>query len=215
MDVLTVQGTVKSQVSLPDYLFGQRVTHSILWESIRCRLANQHQGTVSTKTRAEVSGTGKKPWRQKHTGRARHGSRRSPIWRGGGIVFGPKPRDYSYRLPKKEKTLALVSALSARHAERAIKIVEDFVLSAPKTTELAGILKRLNLSGSVLFIVDRAPTELLLAGRNLRWLKIIGAEQLGAYDVLGSDTILFTESALARLMRRMGEIGVSSAGASQ
>lgn len=205
MDVLTVQGTVKAQISPPGVLFGRGIAQAVLWESVRCRLANQRQGTASTKTRAEVSGTGKKPWRQKHTGRARHGSRRSPIWRGGGIVFGPKPRDYSYRLPKGERILALASALSVRHAENAIRVVEDFALTRSKTRQLVDILSKLNLNGRVLFVVDKISTELLLAARNLRWLRVIGAAQLGAYDVLENDTVLFTENALTEVGRRAAE----------
>ncbi len=211
MEVLTVQGTVKSEIALPEALFGQTVAVPVLWESVRSRLANQRQGTACTKTRAEVSGTGKKPWRQKHTGRARHGSRRSPIWRGGGIVFGPKPRDYSYELPKKERALALVSALSAKHSDKAIKVVENFALSSTKTRELVDILGRLNLSGSVLLVVDKASRELLLASRNISWLKVIRADQLGAYDVLECDTLLFTEAGLAELTQRPGIAGKAAA----
>jgi len=200
--VLAVSGEVKSQVNLPESLFNKAGAASVLWESVRCRLANQRAGTACTKTRAEVSGTGKKPWRQKHTGKARHGSRRSPIWRGGGVAFGPRPRDYSYRLPKKERAQALASALSARRSEDAVRVVEDFVLPNAKTRELVGILARMKLSGSVLLLVESAPRELLLAGRNLAWLTILPVRQLGAYDVMQHDTLLFTESGLAGLTGR-------------
>ncbi|MEO0081983.1 MAG: 50S ribosomal protein L4 [candidate division WOR-3 bacterium] len=145
IDVLGADGAVKGKVELPEAVFGQPVHSSLVWESVKAFLANQRQGTAATKTRGEVSGTGKKPYRQKHTGRARHGSRRSPIFVGGGIAWGPKPRDYSQAIPKKKRRAALVSALSARHAEGGIVVVEDFELNQPKTKELVGILKAMGL----------------------------------------------------------------------
>lgn len=204
VDVLSVSGEVKSQVELPRELFGLEPDTGAVWAAVRMHLANRRQGTAKVKTRAEVSGTGKKPWRQKHTGRARHGSRRSPIWRGGGVVFGPLPRDYSGRLPKKERSRALASALSARHAENAVRVVEDITLGQPKTKELLAVLSRLNLTGSVLLLVDAPKRELLLAGRNVNWLTVLPAAQVGPYDLLHHDTVLFTESGLASLVKRAG-----------
>jgi len=142
-DVLGIDGSVRSKVELPETVFGRETEQGLLWESVKVHLANQRQGTASAKTRSEVSGTGKKPFRQKHTGNARHGSRRSPIFRGGGIAWGPRPRDYSHAMPKKKRRAALLSALSVRNAEGNVIIVEDFDLARPKTKELVDAMKAL------------------------------------------------------------------------
>ncbi|MEO0086444.1 MAG: 50S ribosomal protein L4 [candidate division WOR-3 bacterium] len=200
MDVLTAAGTVKGQVELPEAWFKRQGPGGVLWQAVRCRQANQRSGTACTKTRTEVSGTGKKPWRQKHTGRARHGSRRSPIWVGGGVVFGPRPRDYSYELPKRERKLALAQALSARHAEGQVKVIEDFELEKPKTKELLKILAGFGISDSALLLVDSVPAPLRLASRNVPWLDVMPARLCGAYDVLAHTTVVFTEKGLAAFL---------------
>lgn len=202
MDVLTVSGAVKGQVELPESVFGQTGKHGVLWESIRCHLANQRQGTACTKTRAEVSGTGKKPYRQKHTGRARHGSRRSPIFRGGGVVFGPRPRDYGYELPKRARRQALYEALSARKAEGAVQVIEDFELPSPKTKELAKILTGLHPVGSCLLLVVDPSENLMRASRNLPGLTVMPTRQVNAYSILEHDLVLFTESGLKSLVAK-------------
>lgn len=204
MDVLTVTGTVKGQVELPEAWFKRQGKSGVLWQAVRCRQANQRTGTACTKTRAEVAGTGKKPWRQKHTGRARHGSRRSPIWKGGGVVFGPRPRNYSYELPKRERRLALAQVLSARHAEGRVKVIEDFELSQPKTKELLGMLAGFGVSDSALLLVDTVPAQLRLASRNVPWLDVMPARLCGAYDVLAHETIVFTEKGLAAFLASVG-----------
>ena len=200
MDVLSLSGAVKGQVELPDSVFGKSGKHGVLWESVRCYLANQRQGTACTKTRAEVSGTGKKPYRQKHTGRARHGSRRSPIFPGGGIVFGPKPRDYSFELPRKARRQALYEALSARKVDNALQVVEDFQLAEPKTKELAKIMAGLSLGGSVLLLVDVAQENLKRASRNITGLTVMPARQAHAYAVLQHEHVVFTEAGLKSLL---------------
>jgi len=199
VDVLSVSGAVKGQIQLPDAVFAKTGRSGAVWESVRCYLACQRQGTSCAKTRAEVSGTGKKPYRQKHTGRARHGSRRSPIFRGGGIVFGPRPRDYSYRLPKKVRRQALLVALSARHTEGAVKVIEDFELSAAKTKELAGVLKTLGLTGSVLLLAGPVSENLKRASRNIQLLTVLPASQANPYQVLNHDHVVFTEQGLKSL----------------
>jgi large subunit ribosomal protein L4 len=199
VDVLTVGGTVKGQVELPAALFEQQGRKGIVWESVKCYLANQRQGTACTKTRAEVSGTGKKPYRQKHTGNARHGSRRSPIFVGGGIAWGARPRDYSYELPKKLRRAALALALSARKSENAITLVEDFQLPEPKTREMVKVLKGLNLEGKVLLLTGRADATLRRAGRNLPGLTVMRAQQVSTYDVVSHARIVLTESGLKQL----------------
>lgn len=204
MDVLTATGAVKGQVELPEVWFKRQGPGGVLWQAVRCRQANQRAGTACSKTRTEVSGTGKKPWRQKHTGRARHGSRRSPVWVGGGIVFGPRPRDYSYELPKRERRLALAQALSARHAEGRVKVIEDFELSQPKTRELLKLLAGFGISGSTLLLVDAVPGQLRLASRNVPWLDVMSAKFCGAYDVLAHATVVFTEKGLAAFLASTG-----------
>jgi large subunit ribosomal protein L4 len=204
VDVLSVSGAVKGQVELPESVFGHKAKPGIVWESVKCHLANQRQGNACTKTRAEVSGTGKKPYRQKHTGRARHGSRRSPIFTGGGIVFGPKPRDYSYELPKKVRRQALLVALSAKHEQDAVRVIEDFELAEPKTREVAKILNGLGFSGSTLLLVGQPSEYLKRAGRNLPNFTVKPAAQVSVYDVLYHDRVAFTESGLASLTGAVG-----------
>ncbi len=202
--VKTVTGSVKGQASLPDSVFGVTGSAGVLWESVRCYLANQRQGNSSTKTRAEVSGTGKKPYRQKHTGRARHGSRRSPIHVGGGIVFGPRPRDYGFELPKKIRRRALCLALSERQAEGAVTIVEDFELPAPKTKEMARVLAGLGVEKSVLLLVDEVSPTLKRASANIPGLTVVAASRVAPYWVLGHERVVITEKGLASLLKTAG-----------
>ncbi|MBM3322069.1 50S ribosomal protein L4 [candidate division WOR-3 bacterium] len=204
MDVLTIAGTVKGQVELPDSVFGVEGNPGLVWESVRSHQANQRQGTACTKTRTEVSGTGKKPYRQKHTGMARHGSRRSPIFRKGGIVFGPRPRDYRVELPRKIRRQALLQALSARRAEGAVRVVEDFEPAAPKTREVFGILRTLGLEGSVLLLVGTVSPVMKRASRNIAGLTVMPARQVNAYEVLNHGQVVFTESGLGSLLQMVG-----------
>jgi len=204
VDVLTVAGTVKGQVELPAAWFNRTGGTGVVWEAVRALLANQRQGNAKTKTRAEVSGTGKKPWRQKHTGRARHGSRRTNIWVGGGVVFGPRPRDYGYEIPKKERRQALAQVLSARLQEGALRVIEDFEPASPKTKELVRLLSGLNLTGTVLLLVDSPSENLRRASRNIPWLKVMPARQLNVYEVLAHEQVVFTERGLDSFLK-MGE----------
>ncbi len=203
MEVLKVSGEVKGQTELPDSWFDYPASPSLVWEAVRCYLTNQRQGTAKTKTRGEVSGTGRKPWPQKHTGRARHGSRRSPIWVGGGIAWGPKPRDYGYELPKKVRRQALASALTSKVKENRLKIVEDFELSQAKTKELVNILTGLGVEGSVLLLIDAPSEQLLRAARNISWLDVMPAAQINAYEVVTHDQIVFTEKGLADFLAKV------------
>lgn len=162
---------------------------------------NARQGTASTKTRAEVSGGGRKPWRQKGTGRARAGSNRSPLWRGGGVIFGPKPRDYNLKMNRKERRLALRTALQSRAAD--LIVVEDFVeqLPRPKTKDLVGALSRwgIEANSKVLLIVPQLEEMVYLSARNISTLKLISATSLNVYDILCADKIVTTSSALTKL----------------
>jgi large subunit ribosomal protein L4 len=202
VDLLTISGAVKGQVELPAALFDQKGKKGLVWESVKCYLANQRQGNASTKTRAEVSGTGKKPHRQKHTGHARQGSKRSPQFVGGGIAWGARPRDYSYELPKKLRRQALALALSARKAEEAVTVVEDFELPEPKTREMLKVLKGLNIGGKVLLLTGVASENLRRASRNLPGLTVTTAQQVNTYDVVSHERIVLTESALKQLEAR-------------
>jgi large subunit ribosomal protein L4 len=202
LDLLTIGGAVKGQVELPASLFDQKGKKGLVWEAVKCYLANQRQGNACTKTRAEVSGTGKKPHRQKHTGHARQGSKRSPQFVGGGIAWGPRPRDYSYELPKKLRRQALALALSARKGEEAVTIVEDFELPEPKTREMVKVLKGLNLNGKVLLLTGGASENLRRASRNLPGLTVTTAQRVNTYDVVSHGRIVLTESALKQLEAR-------------
>lgn len=192
------------QVELPDRVFKRSGTDSLVWEAVRVYLANQRQGTARTKTRGEVSGTGKKPYRQKHTGNARHGSRRSPIFRGGGIAFGPMPRDYGLKLPKQKRRTALYVALSARHAEGAVKVFDDLAIAEPKTKLMVAALAGMGLEGKVLLLPANVPENMLRAGRNIPGLTVMPARMLNAYAVLDHDTVAFTKSGLASFLEMVG-----------
>jgi large subunit ribosomal protein L4 len=199
-----VSGSVKGQVDLPAGVFEVKGKQGPIWDAVKCYLANQRQGNACTKTRAEVSGTGKKPYRQKHTGRARHGSRRSPIFMGGGIVFGPRPRDYSYDIPKKLRRQALFLALTARKEQDALKVVEDFEPAEPKTKEMVKILSGLGFSGSTLMLVASATENLKRASRNIPHLTLMPARSVGTYQVLMHDRVVFTESGLKSFLSTLG-----------
>ncbi len=199
-EIFTINGEIKGEIEIPEEIFAYEINQGLIWEVVTNYLNNQRQGTASTKRRGEVSGGGRKPWPQKHTGRARHGSIRSPIWRKGGVVFGPKPRDYYYSLPKKKKRLALLSALSARYQDKEILFLEDFNLNEPKTKLMYNILKNLKVNGEkVLLVVKDMERNIKLASRNIPNLTLMPADSLNAYEVLVNNKIIFTESGLGKL----------------
>jgi large subunit ribosomal protein L4 len=165
--------------------------------------ANKRVGTAKTKTRAELAFANKKPWRQKGTGRARAGETRNPLWRHGGTVFGPQPRDYSYKMPKKARAAALRAALSQRLREGAIKIVEGLAVEQPKTKLLKGLLAGLGIAGKAV-VVDHEPTDfLVLSGRNLPGVKVVADSHLTAYDVMDCKHLVVTPEALDKLEERL------------
>lgn len=185
-------------VDLSDALFGQKVHKQALYESVRNYLANQRQGTHDTQTRAEVAYTGAKLYRQKGTGRARAGSARTPVRVGGGRAFGPHPRDYGYKLPKKIRRLALRSALSDRAAAERVSVVEDFTMDAPKTAEMAGLLGGMALEGRHTLMVLPAGAEMLYKSlRNLKGVRVLRYTDLNAYSILWADNVVFTKEALS------------------
>jgi large subunit ribosomal protein L4 len=191
------------EVPLHPEVFGVKANSHLMWEAVKEYRAGGRRGTHMTKNRALVSGTGKKPWRQKGTGRARVGEARNPLWRHGGTVFGPVPRDYSYKIPRKARLAALRSALSQRASEGALKVVDRFAMDEPKTRVLKGILVTLGADGKTLLVDHRPSDALLLSGRNIPGLKIVDSGQLNVYDVLDCSTVLLSQEALSRLEERL------------
>ncbi|MGI9041847.1 MAG: 50S ribosomal protein L4 [Gemmatimonadales bacterium] len=187
--------------ALPAEYFDGTVNEPVLHQAVKVFLNNQRQGTAMTKTRSFVSGGNRKPWKQKGTGRARQGSTRAPHWRGGGIVFGPQPRDYRTDIPRKVKQLARKSALNARAREGALHVVERFAFRAPKTAQLAQLLGTLGVGNQkVLLLTAELNDNVYLSGRNLQTVEVMPYSQASAYDVLWSDAVLVEEGALTGVM---------------
>lgn len=192
--------TTVGSIKLDDKVFSVPLREPLLHDAVVNFLANQRQGTHATKTKGLVSGGGKKPWRQKHTGRARAGSIRSPLWRGGGIVFGPQPRNYSYNLPKKAKRLALKTALSLKMSEEAITIIDGFSIDKPKTKDMIATLKNLGLEGKKLLIITPENDKIvILSARNIPGVKVVRVSDLNSYDVLVHGRLLITKDAVSKL----------------
>jgi large subunit ribosomal protein L4 len=186
-------------VELSDTLFAAPVNEAVLHQAATAQLAGRRTGTHDTKTRGEVRGGGKKPYRQKGTGRARQGTRTAPHYRGGGAVFGPHPRSYEQRLPRKMRRLALRGALTAKLGDEAIRVVDSFGLEAIKTQEVVGVLGALNATGRVLVIAPAADERLRLSTRNLPTVVVILADSLNVVDLLNADTVVIEQPALARM----------------
>ncbi|MCK5138587.1 MAG: 50S ribosomal protein L4 [Thermodesulfovibrionia bacterium] len=198
VDIISMENKPVGKVELPNDIFGVAVKKGILHEVVRNYLANQRQGTAVTKTRGKVSGGGRKPYRQKGTGRARAGSNRSPLWKGGGTVFGPVKRDYSYKLPKKVKWTALGAALSSKFSDGEILVVKDFSLEKPKTRELVTLLKGLGLK-NVLIILPAEDETIKRAARNVPNVKIGVVGKLNVYEILFHEKLLFTQKAVEKM----------------
>jgi large subunit ribosomal protein L4 len=187
--------------ALPAEYFDGTVNEPVLHQAVKVFLNNQRQGTAATRTRSFVSGGNQKPWKQKGTGRARQGSTRAPHWRGGGVVFGPHPRDYRTEIPRKVKQLARKSALNARAREGALHVVERFAFRRPRTAQLAGLLDSLGLDGrKVLVLTANGDQNVYLSGRNLPTVEVMPYAQASAYDVLWSDAVVVEEGALTGVM---------------
>ncbi len=196
-------GKASGDIKLDAEVFGIEPNMDVLHQVVTAQLAAARRGTAKTKTRSEVRGGGRKPWRQKGLGRARHGSIRSPIWVGGGIAHGPQPRDYSQRTPKKMKRLALCSALSARAAEEAIRVVDDIEWSAPKTKQAVTLLEAMDAKGKTLVVLTQLDGSAGKSFRNLADVRLVEPGHLTAYDVLWSDQVVFTS-------HTVGSVGRSS-----
>ena len=192
-------GKTVGDVELSDELFAAPVHAAVLHQVVTAQLAGRRTGTHDTKTRGEVRGGGKKPYRQKGTGRARQGSIRAPHYRGGGTVFGPHPRSYEQRLPRKMKRLALRGALTAKLGDEQLKVIDTFGLDAIKTKDLAGVLLALQATGRILVVSPRRDERLELSARNLPTVEVILADSLNVVDLLKADLVLIEQPALARM----------------
>ena len=190
------------EITLNDDLFGVEVKKYILHDVVKMQLANRRSGNASTKTRVEVAGSGAKPWKQKGTGRARAGARQSPIWRGGGVAFGPKPRDYSYKLPKKVRRLGLKMALSARCSEEQIVVLDALDMSAIKTKDFQAILTNLNVKNALVVIADH-DQNVELSSRNIPKVKVLPASGVNVYDILLHEKLILVQSSIEKLEERL------------
>jgi large subunit ribosomal protein L4 len=203
VEVRNLEGETIKQLELADEVFTVKPNQSLLWEAVKQYLASQRRGTHSTKDRGEVSGGGKKPWRQKGTGRARAGSIRSSLWRHGSIAHGPKPRDYSYAIPEKMLRGALRSALAAKFLEHKLTVVERLSLSEPKSKLFASALKKLGVEKTVLVVNDAGDRNLELSSRNVEGCDLVRRHSLHPYHILSHDQLLIAEGALTRLQESL------------
>ncbi|KJE25779.1 50S ribosomal protein L4 [Geobacillus thermoleovorans] len=192
-------GQTIGEIELNDAVFGIEPNRHVLFEAVIMQRASMRQGTHKTKNRAEVSGGGRKPWRQKGTGRARQGSIRAPQWRGGGTVFGPVPRSYSYKLPKKVRRLAIKSALSSKVLENDIVVLDQLTLEAPKTKEMVKILNNLSVDRKALIVTDELNENVYLSARNIPGVKVVAANGINVLDVLNHDKLVITKAAVEKV----------------
>jgi len=203
VQVVNMQGAPVGELELNDKIFGIEPNVHVMHSAVVAQLANARQGTHSTLGRSEVRGGGRKPWRQKGTGRARVGTIRSPLWRGGGIIFGPKPRDYSKKLPKKVKRLALCSALSSKVNENTLIVVDQFVFEQPKTKEMIKLLKNLNVDKKALIVTEN-DKNVLLSARNIPGVLTSSADTLNVVDLLKHDFVIFSKAAVLKTEEVLG-----------
>ncbi|MBM4067120.1 MAG: 50S ribosomal protein L4 [Planctomycetes bacterium] len=198
--VYSKEGEKIDNLQLDDKKFGGPIRKKLLRDAVIMYEANKRQGTASTKTKGEVAGGGRKPWVQKHTGRARAGSIRSPLWKGGGVSHGPKPRDYSFAIPKKARKLALYTALSAKARDNELVVMDDLNFDIPKTKQMVGILKALNIdNSSCLIVVPRINDTVWKSARNIPSVKVMTSTELNAYEVLRPKKVLLTKEALSSI----------------
>lgn len=199
VDIYNLSGDVTGSIELADSIFGIEPNNSAIAVVIRNQLANRRQGTHCTKTRSEVSGGGKRPWRQKGTGRARHGSTRSAQYVGGGVIFGPKPRDYSYTVPKKIKRLAMKSALSSKLADNKIIVVDDLSLDEIKTAKMVAALKALKAETGALVVTDVKNDNVILSSRNIKDVKTALVNTINVFDILKYDSLIVSKAAVEKI----------------
>lgn len=198
--VYSKEGEKVDNLQLDDKKFGGPIHKKLLRDAVIMYEANKRQGTACTKTKGEVAGGGRKPWAQKHTGRARAGSIRSPLWKGGGVSHGPKPRDYSFSIPKKARRLALCTALSAKARDNELVVIDDLNFAVPKTSQMVSILKALNIdNSSCLIVIPKANETVWKSARNIPSVKVMTSTELNAYEVLRPKKVLLTKEALSSI----------------
>jgi len=207
-NLYNIKGEKIGSIELPKDIFEAKINIPLMHEIVTWQMACRRQGTHSAKTRSEVSGSGRKPWKQKGTGRARAGSIRSPLWRHGGVIFAKKPRDFSYAMPKKKVRLALLSSLSAKAKDGNIMVLDEIKIEEPKTKLMVSVLKNLKLTAGKrpvkVLIVSKNDKTLLISSRNIPALKVMDVSDLNTYDILNSDRLIFTKESLERAGRTPG-----------
>ncbi|MCE5282354.1 MAG: 50S ribosomal protein L4 [Deltaproteobacteria bacterium] len=196
--VYDIDNNKVSEVELSDSVFGASVNEDAIYAVVRMRMAARRSGTASTKGRSDVRGGGKKPWRQKGTGRARVGHSRSPIWRGGGIIFGPTPRSYAFKLPRKVRKTALISALSMKFKEDKMVILKDFPMEAIKTKRFQEVIDRFGFK-KALFVIDESRPNLEMSSRNIQDVKMVRSEGINVYDLLKYDHVVLLEPSIKKI----------------
>jgi large subunit ribosomal protein L4 len=197
-DVFDIQKKKVAEVDLNDAIFGAEVNEAVIYDVVKMQLASRRSGTASTKTRSDVSGGGKKPWRQKGTGRARSGTSRSPIWRSGGTVFGPHPRDYSYSVPKKVRKKALISVLSMKFKENKMLILKDFPMEKISTRAFKNVVDLFSLKKALFVLADN--NEILLkSSRNMKNVKMVRSEGINVYDILNHEHLILLEPSVKKI----------------
>jgi large subunit ribosomal protein L4 len=197
-DVYDIENNKISEIELSESVFGAPVNEDVIYEVVRMQMACRRSGTASTKGRSEVRGGGKKPWRQKGTGRARAGHSRSPIWRGGGIIFGPQPRSYAYKVPRKVRKLALISALSMKLQEARMVILRDFPMEEIKTKRFQEVIDRFGFK-KTLFVIDESRPILEMSSRNIPDVKMVRSEGINVYDLLKYDHLVLLEPSVKKI----------------
>lgn len=204
VSLLNQTGSSVGEIELNDAVFGIAPNNNVLFDAVIAQRASLRQGNHKVKNRSEVAGGGRKPWKQKGTGRARQGSIRSPQWRGGGVVFGPVPRSYSYKLPKKVRRLALRSALSAKVLEQNFIVLENLAFDAPKTKDFLRVLKDLSIEKKALFVTAELDENVALSARNIPGVSVVSATGINVLDLLGHDKIVVTKAAVEKIEEVLG-----------
>ena len=204
VSVLSQTGASVGEIELNDAIFGITPNEAVLFDAVIAQRASLRQGNHKVKNRSEVAGGGRKPWRQKGTGRARQGSIRSPQWRGGGVVFGPTPRSYSFKLPKKVRRLALKSALSAKVLEQNFLVLDALTLDAPKTKDFKAVLAALEINKKALFVTAEVNENAILSARNIPGVTVLTASGINVLDLLGHDKVVFTQDAVKKVEEVLG-----------
>ncbi|RKX92396.1 MAG: 50S ribosomal protein L4 [Spirochaetes bacterium] len=203
--IFSVDGEEKNNIAMDDSVFGREVSEGSIYYAINNELANRRVGTASTKTRGEVRGSNAKPWRQKGTGNARSGDKKSPVWVGGGTIFGPKPRDYSYKMPRKMKRLAMKSILSLKVKNDSVRVVEDFTVESGKTRDLRKILEKHADGERTVLVLKDDDKMLRRAGRNIPWLHMLTYNRLSAHTLFYGRKVIVMESAVKKLNEFYGK----------